>query len=163
MSYQLTRAVKCSDFHQNDIVTFRSPECYGLASAVVRRPLTSSQELLGQPWPNLVCSICRARRQEMVNMPPYPSRGEVKSVKLMNSKFHDPWGRASCAKVWPYKFYSENTLFLLNSKTQIRQTEDIVMLSLEQFTKIVNFMTTRAEILVLGRGQISHEFSSLQA
>ena len=38
------------------------------ASFVVRRALTfSSQELLGQSSPNLVCSICRVRRQEIIN------------------------------------------------------------------------------------------------
>ena len=60
---------------------------YGLASVVVRRALTSSsQELLGQSEPNLVCSICRVRRQEIVNFMTPPSRGgnfRVKSVKLM--------------------------------------------------------------------------------
>ena len=29
-----------------------------------------------------------------------------------NCKFHDPWGRGSCAGAWPYKSYSENALFL---------------------------------------------------
>ena len=38
------------------------------ASSVVRRPLTFfSQELLGQSLSNLVCSICRVTRQEVVN------------------------------------------------------------------------------------------------
>ena len=55
------------------ICIFRSPEllrtnCYGWASVVVHCLLTSfSQELLGQSSlnsPNLVCSICRVRRQE---------------------------------------------------------------------------------------------------
>ena len=32
-------------------------------------------------------------------------------------KFHDPWGRGSCARVWPYKSYSENALFLLKSSS----------------------------------------------
>ena len=43
-----------------------------LSLCVVRRPLTS-QKLLGQSLPNLVCSICRVRRQEIVNfMTPHP-------------------------------------------------------------------------------------------
>ena len=48
--------------------------CYGMASIVVRRPLTFSyQKLLNQSWPNLVCSIFRVRRQEIVNfMTPHP-------------------------------------------------------------------------------------------
>ena len=29
-----------------------------------------------------------------------------------NCKFHDPRGRGSCARAWPYKSYSENELFL---------------------------------------------------
>ena len=29
-----------------------------------------------------------------------------------NCNFHDPWSRGSCARVWPYKSYSENALFL---------------------------------------------------
>ena len=38
--------------------------CCGLASGVVRRPaLISSQELLGQSFSNLVCSICRLGKQ----------------------------------------------------------------------------------------------------
>ena len=51
--------------------------CYGLAS-VMHRPLTSSsQELLGQSWPNLLCSTFRVRKQEIVNfMTPHP-QGEV--------------------------------------------------------------------------------------
>ena len=32
-----------------------------------------------------------------------------------NCKYHDPWGRGSCARAWPYKSYSENALFLLKS------------------------------------------------
>ena len=43
---------------------------------------------------------------------------------------------------------------LLYSKAQIRKTEGIVMMSEEESTKIVNFMTPRAGILVLGRGHI---------
>ena len=52
--------------------------CYGLASVFVHGPLTSSsQELLGQSKPNLVCSICRVGRQEIINImtPPTPREG----------------------------------------------------------------------------------------
>ena len=45
---------------------------------------------------------------------------------------------------------------LLYSRTQIRQTESIVMISKEGSTKIVNFKTPRAGVLVLRRGHISH-------
>ena len=34
-----------------------------------------------------------------------------------NCKFHDPRGRGSCARVWPYKLYSENALFFLKSSS----------------------------------------------
>ena len=52
----------------------RKTYCYGLASVVVRRALTSSpQKLLGQSLPNLVCSIIRGSRPEIVNfMTPPP-------------------------------------------------------------------------------------------
>ena len=57
--------------------------CYGLAS-IVRHGLTSSsQEILGQSVPNLVCSIGRVRRQETVNFTPRGGYLGVKSVKLM--------------------------------------------------------------------------------
>ena len=58
--------------------------CFGVRRGasfvgVLLRALTSSsQELLGQSSPNLVCSICRVRRQEIVNfMTPPPPKGEV--------------------------------------------------------------------------------------
>ena len=42
--------------------------CYEMASIVVRCPLTFFyQKLLSQSWPNLLCSIFRVRRQEIVN------------------------------------------------------------------------------------------------
>ena len=49
-------------------------------------------------------------------------------------------------------YFCENLLFSL---AQIRQFEGIVMMSKEGSAKIVNFMTPRAGILVLGCGQIS--------
>ena len=48
-----------------------------------RRPLTSSsQELLGQSLPNLVCSICRVRRQEIVNFNDRQDKFGLKCVQL---------------------------------------------------------------------------------
>ena len=38
----------------------------------------------------------------------------------------------------------------------IRQTKYVVMMTKEGSTKIVNFVTPGAEVLVLGRGHISH-------
>ena len=50
----------------------RSPS----SSVIVRRALTSSsQELLGQSLPNLERSICRVRRQEIVNFMTYTPKG----------------------------------------------------------------------------------------
>ena len=50
---------------------------------------------------------------------------------------------------------------LLYSQAQIRQTEGIVIMSKERSTEIVNFMTPRAGILVLGRGKIIHTVKML--
>ena len=46
--------------------------------------------------------------------------------------------------------------FLLYYPAQIRQTMYIVILTNEGYTKIVNFMTTDAGVLMLGREHISH-------
>ena len=45
---------------------------------------------------------------------------------------------------------------LLYSKALIRQTKYVVMMTKEGSTKIVNFMTPGAGVLVLGRGHIRH-------
>ena len=45
---------------------------------------------------------------------------------------------------------------LLNSKALIRETKYVVMMTKEESTKIVNFMTPWVGVLVLGRGHISH-------
>ena len=50
---------------------------YGLVSIVVRRPLTSSsQELVGQSLPDLVCITCKGKRNKienfMTHQPTYP-------------------------------------------------------------------------------------------
>ena len=45
---------------------------------------------------------------------------------------------------------------LLYSQAQIRQIKYVVMMTKEGSTKIVNFMTPGAGVLVLGRGLISH-------
>ena len=85
------------------------------------------------------------------------NRGRV----YQSCKCHDPRGRGSCAKVWPCKlflvkinYFHEN--LLVYSQAKIRHTEGIVMISKEESTKIVNFMTFRAGILVLESGQIRH-------
>ena len=96
----------------------------------MRRPLTSSQELLGQYLPNLVRSISRVRRKEIVNfMIPHP-KGDHILVKL----------------------YFLNRLLLYINYT----FEYIVIMIKEGSTKIVNFMTPKVGILVLEGDQISH-------
>ena len=47
-------------------------------------------------------------------------------------------------------------ILLLYSQAYIRQTKYIVMMTKEGSTKIVNFMTPGAGVLVLGRGHINH-------
>ena len=83
------------------------------SSSIVHCALTSSsQELLGQSLPNLVCSICRVRRQEIVNFMTPTQRGGsfgVKSVKLM--------------------YFSKN--LLLTTQALIRQTKYVVMMTEE--------------------------------
>ena len=89
---------------------------------VVRHPLTtSSQELLGQSWPHLVslCSICRVRRQEIMNFIAPTPRGDnfgIKSLKLM--------------------YFSQN---LFHSCAWIRQTKCKVMMTKERLIKICKF------------------------
>ena len=64
----------CHLSHSGDLLLYMG---WRPSSCVVRRPLTSSsQELLSQFWANLVCNICRVRRQEIVNfMTPLPPKG----------------------------------------------------------------------------------------
>ena len=68
--------------------------CYGSVSIVVHRFLISSQELLGQSLPNLVCSICMLRRCEILYLVTPTPRGDnfrVKKVKLMGFLAHLSW------------------------------------------------------------------------
>ena len=63
--------------------------CYGLVSAFVRRALCVNiffSRTISQSWLNLVCIICRVRRQVIVNfLAPTPRGGnfEVKSVNFI--------------------------------------------------------------------------------
>ena len=45
---------------------------------------------------------------------------------------------------------------LLYSQAFIRQIKYVVMMTIEESTRIVNFMTPGVGVLVLGRGHISH-------
>ena len=63
------------------------------------------------------------------------------------------WG--SCAGAWPYKLYTGNILLLLN----LMQNEGRGKMNKGEITKIVNFMTSEAGVLVLGCDHISHIYS----
>ena len=165
--------------------------CYGLTFIVVRRPLTSSQELLCQSWPNLICRTCMVRRQEKYISWPSGCYFGVKSVKLIYL-FKESFSllRDKVPFDWlidwlileftPYRKYSSRTTagvqsidWLIGfgvyavseifqpyndgqgSYKQVYSKDDIVRMTKEGSTKIVNFMSPGAEILVLGRGHIS--------
>ena len=112
-----------------------------LASVDVRRAFTySSQELLGQSLPNLMCSICRIRRQKILLFPTPTQRGgnfEVKNVKLM--------------------YFLKD--ILLYSGAWFRQTVCIVIMTKEGATKLVYFMIPGTEVIVLGLGQSYSEYA----
>ena len=112
------------------------------ASRVVRRPLTSSsQELLSQSLPNLVCSICRLRRQEIVNFMT-PGAGAL------------ALGCCQISQIVKMHYFFKNLLRC--SHAQIRQTKYIAIMTNEGSTKTLNFMTPGAGVFVLGCGHISH-------
>ena len=97
---------------------------------VVRRSLkSSSQGLLGQSLLNLVCSICRVRRLEIINF----MRG-------------DNFGGKKC-KIDVF----HKKKILLYSGAWFSRSNCIVMLTKAMFTKVVDFMTPGQ-----GRGHISH-------
>ena len=63
-------------------------------------------------------------------------------------------GRGLISHIVKMYYFFKN--LLLYSKVLIRQTKYVVMMTKEGSTKIVNFMTHRAGVLVLGRGHISN-------
>ena len=94
---------------------------------------------IGPILTKLGCSICRVRRQEIVNsMTPNPQEEVILGVKSVK-----------------FMYFFKN--LLLYSQAQIGQTKYIVMVTKEGSTKIVNFMTPRAGVLVLGRVHICHK------
>ena len=114
----------------------------GWCPSVVRRALTSSpQKLLGQSLQNLVCSISRGSRPEIVNFMT-PGAGVL------------ALGRGHISHIVKMHYFFKN--LLLYSKAVIRQTKYVVMMTKEGSTKIFNFMTPGAGVLVLGHGHISH-------
>ena len=108
------------------------------SSAVRRASLTSSlQKLLGQSLPNLVCSICRVRRQEIVNfMTPTHPKGRLF------------WGKK--CKIDVYLKKSSSLLPGIDQTNQICSNDDQ-----GRVYQIVNFMTSGVGVLVLGCGHIS--------
>ena len=65
-----------------------------------------------------------------------------------NCKFHDPQGKGCFATSWTYKSYIENAFFLWKSdKLKIC---NVVIMTKEWSTTIVNFLTSGAGVFVLG-------------
>ena len=65
-----------------------------------------------------------------------------------NCKFHDPQGKGCFARAWPCKSFSENALFLWKSDKQ--KICNVVIMTKEGSTTILNFMTSGAGVFVLG-------------
>ena len=63
-------------------------------------------------------------------------------------------GRGHVSHVVKMHYFFKN--LLLYSQALIRQTKYVLMMNKEGSTKIVNFMTPGAGVLVLWRGHISH-------
>ena len=47
-----------------------------------------------------------------IDQTPYVYSDKDEGGFCQNCKFHEPWGRGSCAKAWPNKSWSEKSLFL---------------------------------------------------
>ena len=76
--------------------------------------------------------------------------GSTKIVNFVSSEVGVPVLRCGhLSYIVKIHYLSKN--LLLYSQAQIRKTEGILTMSEERSTKIVNFMTPRAGILVLGR------------
>ena len=63
-------------------------------------------------------------------------------------------GRGHISHIVKMHYFFEN--LLLYSQAYIRLSKYVLMTTKEGSTKIVNFMTPEAGVLVLGRGYISH-------
>ena len=96
--------------------------CYGLLS-ILRHPtrmLTSSfQELQGQSLPNLVCSICGVRKQEILNF------------ITSSPKMREFWGKECKIDVFSLK------IFLSSMGYGFRHIKNIVILIKEGSTKYI--------------------------
>ena len=67
-----------------------------------------------------------------------------------NCKFHDPWGRGSCARSWPYKsFLVKMHYFIFIPSSLLWDMIQTNLVTKEGSTKIVNFMTLGVGFLVL--------------
>ena len=80
------------------------------------------------------------------------------STKILN--FMTPGAGVLALGHGPYRHLAQPTFcsiyILVDAQALIRQTMYIVMITKEGSTKIVNFMTPGAGVLVLGCGHISH-------
>ena len=104
----------------------------------MRRALTSSQELQSQSKFNLVCSICRVNRQEIINVVTPSIKGDdfvVKSVELM--------------------YFLKTILNCFCTSLHVHKTKYIIMITKEMST---NFKChyPRVGVNAIGRGDISH-------
>ena len=74
----------------------------------------------------------------------------------LNYKFHDPWGRGSCARMWPYTSYSETAVFLYQSSSLLPGIDQTIQVCRNDDQgrvyqiKIVNFMTPGVGFLCQG-------------
>ena len=78
----------------------------------------------------------------------------VKRLEIVNFMTSTPRGGNFGVKSVKLMYFLKN--LLLYSGAWFRQTKYIVTITKEGSTKIVNFMTPLAGVLVLGRGHISH-------
>ena len=102
----------------------------------------------------MIFNICRVRRNvNFMTPPPPPGMGIPKLVNLTT-----PWAGVLVLesglisdRVKMHNFFWN---LLLYTQTNIKETDVLVVVTMEAPIKIVNFMTTRAGILVLGGGHI---------
>ena len=80
------------------------------------------------------------------------------NVNIFFSRTTGPGGDNFEVNIVNLMYFSRNLLYF---RALIRQTKFTVMMTVKVITKIVNFMTFRAGVLVLGCGHISHIVKTL--
>ena len=89
-------------------------------------------------------------------------RGDSNGLQI-NCDFHNSQAREYCAWAWQYysfreiQYLSQN--LLAYSQSWIKQTKNVVMMTKEGSTKIVNFTAFEARVLALLRGHISKDIA----